>query len=120
MNILTDELGCPIIGRIYFYFDDGKIRESRRSKVLITDIIPFDQIDNETKQIWKDEVEQCKDWGLYDETTDFFIKGSLQEENQELIFVRSKGGWFSFGNYMYDGRLDHDGSLNMFLKANKK
>lgn len=49
--------------------DDGKIRESRKLNVTITDIIPFDKIDSETLSIWKEEVEDC-DW-LYKKETDF-------------------------------------------------
>jgi hypothetical protein len=105
---------CPILGQTYFYFNDGKVRKSRREEVVITDVIPFDKIDNETLEVWKGEIERC-DWGLYDPTTDFFVKGVLGKDRRELIFSRSKGGWFSFGNYFWDGRLCIDGSLNASL-----
>lgn len=108
---------CPVLGQTYFYFDDGKITESRKDEVLITEIISFEKIDKETKQMWEDEVVECSSWGLYDKITDFFVKGKLKDGNHELTFVRSKGGWFSFGNYMWDGRLDIDGSLNALLNG---
>lgn len=58
---------CPVLGQTYLYFDDGKIRESRRDEVLIIDVIPFNKIDKETLDMWNDEVKRC-DWGLYDIT----------------------------------------------------
>ena len=112
----TNTVLCPVLGQTYFYFDDGKIRDSRRDEVLITAVIPFDKIDTETLDMWNDEVKRC-DWGLYEKTTDYFVKGILGKDKTELIFVRSKGGWFSFGSYLWDGRLDVDGSLNARLNG---
>ena len=51
---------CPVLGQTYNYFDDGKIRPSRRMEVVITEIIPFNEIDAETLESWKEEVEECK------------------------------------------------------------
>ena len=104
----------PEINKIYYFFDDGKIRESRKDEVLITAVIPFDEIDIKTLSIWEIECEQCKH--LYDTKTDYFVKGVLKKGKQELIFSRSHEGWFSFGNYLWDGRLDIDGTLNNKLK----
>ena len=99
------------INKVYAYYDDGKIRESRKHNVTITDIIPFDKIDDDTLSIWKEEVEYC-DW-LYEKETDFFLKGNLEIGNNEIeiiYFVRSlHDGWFSLG--LWGGRLDFDGSL---------
>ena len=99
--------------KIYNYFDDGKISVSRREPVRITEVIPFEQIDEETLNIWKDEVHECP-W-LYDKTTDFFCKGHLLESNVDVTFVRTLNrGWFSME---WDaGRLDIDGSLNNSLR----
>ena len=36
------------LNKTYDYFDDGKIRESRRLPVTIREIIPFSEIDSET------------------------------------------------------------------------
>ena len=33
---------CPVLGQTYNYFDDGKIKPSRRMEVVITEIIPFE------------------------------------------------------------------------------
>lgn len=107
---------CPILGQTYNYFDDGKIKPSRRSKVVITDVIPFDKIDLETLNNWKLEVEEC-DW-LFAKKTDFFVKADLKLSNdniEKIIFVRTiDNGWFSLG--WWSGRLDIDGSLNAYLE----
>jgi len=105
----------PEIGKTYNYFDNGNIKESRRAEVLITEIIPFDKIDEETLEFWKDDIEECDHF--YTKETDYFIKGDLKiiDEIQKIIFVRTiDGGWFSLG--WWAGRLDIDGSLTESLK----
>jgi hypothetical protein len=114
-GIAQTPLLCPVLGRAYFYFDDGKIRESRRSEVVITQVTPFNKIDSETFEVWLKGVQE-RYW-LYDKETDFFVKAIIQGTNNELIFVRAKGGWFSFGNFLGDGRLDVDGTLNARLNG---
>ena len=110
---------CPVLGQTYNYFDDGKIRESRRMAVVITEIIPFSEIDEETLNDWKEEVEEC-DW-LYAKETDYFVKADLKvsdDKVEKIIFVRTinnNGGWFSLG--WWGGRLDIDGSLNALLNG---
>lgn len=108
----------PIIGQIYNYFDDGKIRESRKMEVEITDIIPFNDIDSETKKEWLIEVDEC-DW-LYNPETDYFIKGILHTTDigrERVIFVRDvNNGWFSLG--WWGGSLDVDGEIwNNYLNS---
>ena len=103
-----------IIGKTYNCFNDGKIKESRRHEVTITEIIPFDAIDNQIKQDWLDEVDQC-DW-LYSENTDYFIKGLLNitDETIEIVFVRTlDNDWFSLG--YFGGELDETGELTKNL-----
>ena len=109
--------GCafdlPEIGKIYNCFDDGKIRESRMYTVEISEIIPFDKIDKETLEKWKEQVNQCQ-W-LYEKETDYFIK-TINGEDGDAVFVRTKNiGWFSIGTFMNSGRLDIDGSLTESL-----
>ena len=105
----------PVIGKTYNYFDDGKIKESRRSQVVVVDVIPFDKIDDETLRLWKEEVEEC--YWIYENETDYFIKANLIEFDEDLIFVRAKNNqWFSFNSFVSDGVLDVDGSLNECLK----
>jgi len=100
------------INKTYDYFDDGKIRESRRLPVTIREIIPFSEIDKETLVQWQNEVEDC-DW-LYAKETDYFIKGDLQlsdNEVEKIVFVRTLADnrWFSIG--WWGGVLDVDGAL---------
>jgi len=104
----------PILNKTYYFFDDGKIRPSRRSMVVIKEIIPFNEIDKETLTKWEQEVNVC-DW-LYRETTDYFVKAKTYYET--IIFVRSKNdGWFSLLDSSFGaGRLDIDGSLNAFCE----
>ena len=101
----------PEIGKTYYYFDDGKIKLSRRAKVIITEIIPFSEIDSETLADWKEELSDCN-W-LYAKETDYFIKAELKIEKDlyYLVFVRTlDNGWFSLG--WWAGELDVDGTLN--------
>jgi len=101
----------PEIGKIYHYFDDGKIRLTRREEVIITEIIPFNEIDSETLRDWKEEVIKCH-W-LYAKETDYFIKAELKIEKDlyYLVFVRTLDNrWFSLG--WWAGVLDVDGTLN--------
>ena len=98
----------PEIKKEYDYFDDGKINPSSHDKVTITEIVPFNKIDKETKDKWIEEVEQCH-W-LYNKETDYFVKGRLKEIKEDVIFVRTlDNGWFSLG--WWAGCLDADGSL---------
>ncbi|SRR6266403_6271329 len=105
------------LNQTYNYYDDGKIRESRRSPVTITEIIPFNNIDSDTLSLWKGEVKDC-DW-LYSKETDYFIKGDLKVNDdfiEKIIFVKSiKGGWFSMG--WWAGRLDVDGTLYLIEQS---
>ena len=107
----------PKVNKEYIYFDDGKINKSRKEKVLITDVVRFNKIDNETLLKWKEEVKSNDN--LFAKETDYFVKAKILDNNQELIFVRTNNdGWFSFNNYMWDGRLDINGSLNAVLNGN--
>ena len=58
------------IGKTYNYFDDGKIKESRKSPVVITHIIPFGKICKRILKQWVREVEEC-DW-LYEKNGLFY------------------------------------------------
>ncbi len=102
----------PEINKVYNCFDDGKIRHSRLYQVTVKEIIPFEEIDEDTLEQWRDEVEQC--YWLYAKETDYFIKTDNGSDIE--TFVRTKnGGWFSMG-FMCSGRLDIDGSLMKILQ----
>ena len=80
----------PVIGKTYNCFDDGKIRESRKYEVTITDIIPFKKADEETLKLWEEEGLSC-DW-LFKET-DYFIKfeSTESEDSPKGVFARTSG-----------------------------
>lgn len=91
----------PIVGVEYDFFDDGKIRESRKTSVVITEVILFKEMDAATKQLWESEVESC--YWLYAPSTDYFVKGIINGD-EKVVFVQTKdGGWFSLG--FWGGRL---------------
>lgn len=93
----------PKVNETYDFYDDGKIRESRRDVAKITDVIKFDDIDGETLELWESEVSKCH-W-LYKPTTDYFVKASLEIAEQEVNFVRTiDNEWFSLG--WWAGLLD--------------
>ena len=103
----------PKVGQTYNCFDDGKISYSRLYTVDIKEVVAFDNIDKETLDNWKEQVDQCH-W-LYAKKTDYFIKTENGEDG-DAVFVRTiDGGWFSIGNFMNCGRLDIDGKLIQLL-----
>lgn len=105
----------PILNKTYSYFDDGKVNTTRLDKVNIIEIIAFGDIDDETLHIWENEVIDCH-W-LYNKKTDFFIKGKLEDVNEDIIFVRCvSNGWFSLG--YWGGSLDIDGTILNGLVSN--
>lgn len=90
----------PELYKEYDCYDDGKTSESRRYKVLITNIIPFDEADEDLVKAWKIAIEQYN--YLFATETDYFIFAISYERwyPQVEIFVRiMDGGWFGLGNY---------------------
>lgn len=96
------------LNKIYNYFDDGKFRESRRESVIINEIVPFEDIDEETLLCWKEQVVEA-DW-VYNSITDYFLKGEIIFEgypNEPVVFVRTlENDFFSLG--WWGGFLDVD------------
>ena len=110
----------PKLNKTYNCFDDGKISESRKYEVTIEKIVPFDEIDEEILEIWKD-VSKFSHW-LFAKETDFFIFTSGEDgADDDNIFVRTKdNGWFGIGNFFNSGRLDVDGKLTEWLTKQQK
>lgn len=109
----------PEVGKTYNCFDDGKISESRLYKVTITEIIPFEEADDDLLKLWKEKLES---YWLFNKT-DYFIKFKSTESKEEPngIFARTKdGGWFGLGNWWNSGTLDIDGTLTESLNDNGK
>ena len=103
----------PEVGKEYHIFDDGKIKPSRHAVVKITKVIPFDEVNPEILDTWKQNVEEC--YWLYAPETDYFIKAEYSDGEETSHFVRTEdGGWFSMG--WWASRLDIDGSLYEKMK----
>ena len=103
----------PEVGKTYNCFDDGKIRESRLYTVNVISVIPFIDIDDDTKQSWQQEVKDC--YWLYSNKTDFFIR-TLSADGDGELFVRTiDGTWFSVGGFLSGGLLDVDGRFTEML-----
>lgn len=98
----------PEIGKFYYCYDDGKIHDSRKYLVRITNIIPFSKISSEILKKWEEYKEEY-DW-LFAKETDYFITADSYERGEdnisESIFVRTNyGEWFSMGNLWNSGLL---------------
>lgn len=107
----------PTVGNQYVYFDDGKIRSSRKYWAFINELVPFDDASQNMIDMWEQEMSE-RDW-LYAPETDYFIKATLETSLfryvSDIIFVRTiHGEWFSLG--YWGGLLDVDGSLQTKLE----
>jgi hypothetical protein len=97
------------LNQVYPIFDNGIIEKSRRNYVKIVKIELFEDADAKIKQLWLN----AKDSDLYAENIDFFIYGVDFQNRRHYIFASTKDrGYFSFNNFLFDSRLDFDGSLN--------
>lgn len=110
----------PIIGNIYNCFDDYKICENRRYEVVVKDIIPFDEADEDILKMWNSEI-RCSCF-LFDKT-DYFIKADYVKMHTKdvykdsFVFARTvQGFWFDLCDLTYSGILDVDGELNKKLE----
>lgn len=133
----------PVIGKQYHFFDDGKISHSRHYMATVVDIISPEQAKDikmnyqgmnilvSLYTIWREEIDRHRQTGnfkvftnrsmdvgepwLYDEETDYFVKCSIPEyDENDIWFVRTiNGGWFSLDtvNTWMAGRLDVSGKL---------
>ena len=136
----------PVIGKYYYFFDEGKTSPSRCYKAKVVRVIPYDECDLEyeiydyycdckisktLKDIHKEEVDENftvlnggdttpgKPW-LYAEETDFFVECEIPGYDENTIwFVRTvQGGWFSIDvqSSWQHGSLDVDGSIYKEIK----
>lgn len=90
----------PELYKKYDCYDDGKITESRKYQVLITDIIPFEEADEDLIEAWKIAIIDY--YWLYATETDYFIFAISYEwwYPQVEIFARTiDGDWFGLGNF---------------------
>ena len=118
-----------VIGGIYDFYDDGKIKESRRSKMrvmeFVNDLFTAKQIVWENKgrevslwDIWKKTIKtelkrfdsisyRMFDWGC----SDFVLCNPIEcngkvDEDTEVIFARTTDGkWYTFEDDECNGLL---------------
>lgn len=100
----------PKINKTYNCFDDGKIYEGRLYTVDVKEVIPFNDIDEQTLKEWNFVVKQS--YWLFSTETDYFVKTENGEDGNATFVRTIDGGWFSIGNFFNSGRLDVDGSLS--------
>ena len=104
----------PILGKTYNHYDDGKIKESRLMKSVVTNISEFN--DKLLSQEDKEDIVECG--FLYSENTDYVIEADLYIDEDDIVkvkYVRTLDGeWFSLGWWV--GLLDVDNSLTVNLK----
>ena len=85
----------PEIGKIYNFYDDGKITYSRQYRCKIINVIPYGNVSDKIKEQYKTLV--CHYNWIFSPHTDYFIIGKVEDdiiENQ--VFMRTlKGDWFS-------------------------
>lgn len=111
----------PEVGELYNHYNDGKITPSRHSVVKVTAVVPYNEVDNEIKDIILEEQKNC-DW-LYAQTTDYVIFAeAVNEDDSEYknrVYIRTiDGGWFSidYKTFLESGRLDIDHTLTDIVK----
>ena len=88
----------PEVGKVYYAYDDGKVRPSREYTVTIDELI---QEEDESKlpevlyNAWCDSANEC--YWLYNPETDYIVRGHINNEDQDICyFVRTHGGhWHS-------------------------
>jgi len=95
----------PIVGQDYPCYDDGKIRESRKHKVMINSIVEFDKRDEYLDDLWQQEIEE---WESFEKIshrekpkTDYFVLGTLitndkyKQLHSDVVFARNElNYWF--------------------------
>lgn len=144
--MINNRQDVPVIGKYYYFFDEGKTSPSRCYKAKVIRVIPYDECDLEyeiydyycdckisktLKDIHKEEVDEnfnvlngsdttpVKSW-LYAEETDFFVECEIPGYDENTIwFVRTvQGGWFSIDvqSSWQYGSLDVDGSIYKEIK----
>lgn len=143
MKILNvDSPFLPEVGKVYYFYDDGKISVSRQYKVRVKEIIPFSEAKDHVYCVDREDIlyqlnrynleaptydkiwEMAKkeyDWILTG-NTDYIIVGEYVDKNPswctiknyDMLFARSSYGWYTCDDY-YNGRLDVDGRLTKEL-----
>lgn len=115
----------PIKGKVYNFYDDGKITKQRQYKCTITNVIPSNKIGRTIKGELSYMVNHY--YWIFADETDYYVFGNVEGDVIETqLFARTKdNGWFSIGIEYYGkekqfeikdsclvgGRLDVTGEL---------
>ena len=85
----------PEIGKIYKFYDDGKITYSRQYRCKIINVIPYDNVSDKIKEQYKTLVSHYN-W-IFSSHTDYLIIGKVEDDIiEDQVFIRTlKGDWFS-------------------------
>lgn len=86
----------PEIGKLYYAYDDGKIRPSREYTVIIDELIEdIEKLPEGIYEAWSEEANDC--FWLFSEESDYIAVGHVDnEEKEKCYFVRTHGGhWHS-------------------------
>lgn len=115
-------MSLPKKGKIYNFFDDGKIRRSRLYKAYVKKIIPFNKANIYLKIAFITNAIDY-DW-IYTGDTPYFIGCYIPNYDKHLIwFAKTKwGGWFSMDiqSSWQGGSLDVEGDLTKWLLENER
>lgn len=124
-----EKIKLPELYKEYYCYDDGKHCKSRQYKVLITNIIKYNEAPEFLRDIFKEATDEYH-W-LY-RSTDYFIYSlSYEEEIPKLEIFASTidNKWFGLGEIMNDcgeykvdnifcsGELDIDNSITNKLNC---
>lgn len=117
-SCFMNKIRVPEIDEVHCHFDDGKISKSRMSRVRILGVIPRNSISEDTEIYKKWCQDRLRfDW-LMSYATDYFIIAKdfdIKDDNGKNVvhyYTRTNDcGWYSFGDYWNDGRLDADDEM---------
>jgi len=110
---MTRNLIIPNVGETFAFFDDGKIKPTRKYTATVVKKIPFKEESKEVVSVWKEHV--AGNPNLYADKTPYFVYCSVQVYDEDLcIFVATTDNkWFSidYPHFWMSGALDIDGSM---------
>ena len=103
----------PNVGDIFVFFDDGKIKPTRKYTATVEKKVSFKEESEEVVSVWK----ECAAGNpyLYADKTPYFVYCSIPDYDKDLcIFVATRDNrWFSidYPHFWMSGALDIDGSM---------
>lgn len=98
----------PVKGKVYNFYDDGKVSYIRQHKCLITDVIPSNKFGKRDKGSLIYFVYRY--YWIFADETDYYVFGKVQGDiNEDQLFARTKeGDWYSVGIEYYGKEKQFD------------